>query len=231
MFYRADKRAEVAQPTAPLSARREAGKPKLETPPARPQAMEENARVAAAAPSTPPSSAPPPPAAASELAAAGAKPAPSPAPSSVAETVSTDRAAVDTLADTAALRQRLGAATAIEASSPDRRYRWRTNGAVVERSIDSGSTWIRVSGMPGVAVLAIASPAANVAWFVGRAGAVFVFSDGTWTRATFPESVDLTAVSAVNNREAHVTTLDGRVFRTADGGQTWALQETPAPAF
>jgi hypothetical protein len=240
-FYREDKRAQAAQPDSAFSARREAAKRKLEPSPASPQAMEENLRVATAAPSTPPPSPPSPsppspspplpPAAASAPAVAGAKPASSPTPSSVAETVATDRAAVDKLAGAVALRQRSGAAAVIEASAPDRRFRWRVTDVVVERSTDGGATWVTIPAAPRAPVLAIACPSANVAWFVGRAGTVFVFSDGTWTRATFPESVDLTAVSAVNSREAQVTTLDGRTFHTADGGRTWSVQETPAPAF
>ena len=236
---RADKQAELAKPYS-FSTRSQAATPAPETaasiapapqavadaPASSTRAAEENLR-GAAAPPPPPSPAQPP--APSERVLAGAKPTPAATPSAVAETVTvtTKPAAADKLSESVALRRRLGAVAAIESSSPDRRYRWRTNGAVVERSIDSGSTWIRLPGMPGAAVLAIASPAANVAWFVGRAGTVFVFSDGTWTRGTFPESIDLTAVRAVSNREAQITTLDGRVFRTADGGQTWSVQENP----
>jgi hypothetical protein len=222
--YRTDKPGEVAHMRAELSAR-EAAKHAPATPP--PPAAAETQSVAAAAPSLTTTRVPVP----SEPIVAGAKPAPSPAPSSVAEAVATDRAAVDKLTDARVLRQRLAATAPIEASAPDRRYRWRVNGVVVERSTDDGATWVRLPAEPGAQVLAIASPSANVAWFVGRAGTVLVFSDGAWTRATFPESVDLTAVRAVSSREAQITTLDGRVFRTVDGGQTWSLQETPAPAF
>ena len=46
------------------------------------------------------------------------------------------------------------------------------------------------------------SPGPTTAWFVGRAGAVFVFSESNWARVTFPESIDLTAVRAMSAREA-----------------------------
>ena len=173
---------------------------------------------------------PPPPASASPSpTSAAAKPASAP-PAAAAETITSERAA-DNVAAASGLRQRLAAVGAIEAVSPDRRYRWRVNGVVVERSTDAGATWVALSGMPAAPILAIASPGPTTAWFVGRAGAVFVFSESNWARVTFPESIDLTAVRAVSAREAQVTTVDGRTFRTSDGGQTWSLQESPPPAF
>ena len=172
----------------------------------------------------------PPPANASPGPTSAATKPSSVAPTATAETIMSERAA-DKAAGASALRQRLGAVAAIEAFSPDRRYRWRVNGLVVERSTDAGATWVALSGMPGAQILAIASPGPTTAWFVGRAGAVFVVSESNWARMTFPESIDLTAVRAVSAREAQVTTLDGRTFRTSDGGQTWSLQETPPPAF
>ena len=226
-FSSLDKQA-APPPRAESSARRDAAKRKLETPP--PQSAQETLAAAAEAPAPPPSPAPPP--ASSQPAVAGAQAAAAPAPSSVAEAVAIDRAAANKPTDATALRQRqFGAAARLEASAPDRRYRWRVNGLVVERTTDGGTTWASLSGMPGTQVLAIASPGANVAWFVGRAGTVFVFSEGAWTRVTFPESIDLTSVRAVSGREAQVTTLDGRVFRTTDGGQTWSLQEIPPLPF
>jgi photosystem II stability/assembly factor-like uncharacterized protein len=149
----------------------------------------------------------------------------------LAETVSTERAAVGKVADAKGARQRFASAVVVEARSPDQRYRWRVNGAVVERSVDGGSTWALVPGMPGAQVSAIAAPSPTVAWFVGRAGAVMLFSDNIWSRLTFPESIDLVSVRALSARESTVTTVDGRTFRTTDGGQTWSLQEIPPPAF
>lgn len=70
-----------------------------------------------------------------------------------------------------------------------------------------------------------ASPAANVIWRVGRAGLVQLATDGRrFTRLVFPETVDLTAVTATDGSHATVTTADGRVFQTADGGRTWRLR-------
>jgi len=76
-----------------------------------------------------------------------------------------------------------------------------------------------------VLLTAGAAPSANVCWLVGRAGAVILSTDGrAWRRLTFPEQIDLTAVTAVDARTATVTTADGRRFETADGGRTWRLR-------
>jgi len=78
-------------------------------------------------------------------------------------------------------------------------------------------------GLPSdVQITATASPSSTVTWFVGRAGAVLLTVDGrTVMRVPFPEQVDLTAVTASDARIAVVTTIDGRRFRTEDGGKTW----------
>jgi len=73
-----------------------------------------------------------------------------------------------------------------------------------------------------VQITATASPSASITWFVGRAGVVLLTVDGkTVARLPFPETVDLTAITATDARTAIVTTADGRVFRTEDGGKTW----------
>ena len=240
-FDRLDKQAEAADPSAQFSARREAAKraPEEKAPAPAPLDTREVAaevpRPAAPPPQGAPASMPgkpqPPPTVPASSTSAAAKPAAAAPPSALAETVTIEPAA-DNVAGASGLRQRrLSAVAAIEAFSPDRRYRWRVNGVVVERSTDAGATWVALSGMPGAQILAIASPGPTTAWFVGRAGAVFVFSESNWARVTFPESIDLTAVRAMSAREALVTTVDGRTFRTSDGGQTWSLQESPPPAF
>jgi len=71
-------------------------------------------------------------------------------------------------------------------------------------------------------ITARSSPSPDIIWFVGRGGMVMLATDGrTFLRVAFPETVDLTAVTATDERHAVVTAVDGRVFRTADGGRTW----------
>ncbi|MDP3719227.1 MAG: hypothetical protein Q8T13_15810 [Acidobacteriota bacterium] len=75
---------------------------------------------------------------------------------------------------------------------------------------------------PDARVTARSSPSPDVIWSVGPRGMVLLATDGrTFLRVPFPETVDLTAVTAADESRADVTTADGRVFRTADGGRTW----------
>jgi hypothetical protein len=123
-----------------------------------------------------------------------------------------------------------------EIRSPQSDYRWRiVPPSAIQRSVDGGLTWSVVD--PVLAkdaagqrealqrVLAAgSSPSRDVCWIVGRAGVVLLTTDGaTWQRRSTPETVDLTAVRAVDARSATVTTADGRQFVTADGGVTWTL--------
>ena len=146
-------------------------------------------------------------------------------PQPLAETVQAERreSLARGLADTA---------VPFEFRSPDAARRWRVRGRVLERSLDAGRTWQVQSPALTVDVLAGSAPAADIAWLVGRAGAVLRTTDGErWARLPFPDTADLTTIQAVSALEAAVTTADGRRFRTADGGLSWALQESPAPPF
>ena len=112
---------------------------------------------------------------------------------------------------------------AVEIVAPGGATRWRvTGGSQLERSTSSGS-WEPVT-LPSPAVLTAGSAASpSVCWIVGRAGAVFVTTDGVrFVRVSFPEAVDLVAVSAIDGRGATVTAADGRSWRTTDQGRTWA---------
>ncbi len=81
---------------------------------------------------------------------------------------------------------------------------------------------LQSAAIPDARVTARSSPSPDVIWFVGREGVVLLATDGrTFLRVPFPETVDLTAVTAEDESRAEVTTADGRVFRTADGGRTW----------
>jgi hypothetical protein len=67
------------------------------------------------------------------------------------------------------------------------------------------------------------APSPSVCWLVGRGGVVVISIDqgGTWRRVAFPEITDLSAVRATDARTASITTADGRMFSTSDGGATW----------
>lgn len=80
----------------------------------------------------------------------------------------------------------------------------------------------QASALADTDVTARSAPSPDVIWLVGRAGLVQLATDGrTFARVPFPEAVDLTAVTATDERHAIVTTADGRTFQTADGGRTW----------
>ena len=114
----------------------------------------------------------------------------------------------------------------VVSSNPATRFRLLTGGGV-QRSADGGATWrIETTGATDT-LTAGASPSPSVCWLIGRSGTVLLSTDGrSWRRLAFPEAVDLRSISATDGDNATVTAVDGRVFATTDGGQTW---RAPAP--
>jgi hypothetical protein len=115
------------------------------------------------------------------------------------------------------------AANLTEIVSPNPANRWRiVAGRRIERSTTGGTQWELVS-LPSTATLtAGSSPAPTVCWIVGRAGVVYLTTDGVrFTPLAFPESTDLASVQATDDRRATVRTIDGRTFRTEDQGTSW----------
>ena len=115
-------------------------------------------------------------------------------------------------------------ASALVVTSPDPSVRWRVapTGAI-ERSTDGGSTWTeqRAAGDGGWS--AGSAPSPSTCWIVGTSGAVVLTTDGErWQRTAVPTEEDLVAVEASNSLTATVTTVSGRRYDTADGGNTWA---------
>jgi photosystem II stability/assembly factor-like uncharacterized protein len=116
----------------------------------------------------------------------------------------------------------LDATIATEIVSPDPSVRWRIAGSVVERSTDGGAAWEAVPTGVAAELRAGAAPSTTVCWVVGRGGIVLLSTDGrAWRRVAFPEITDLSAVRATDARTASVTTADGRMFTTSDGGLSW----------
>lgn len=92
----------------------------------------------------------------------------------------------------------------------------------VERSADRGLTWGPVASVAATRLSAGSAPVANVCWLVGRDGVVWRSTDdATFARRPFPLTIALVTVEAQDATRAVVTSDDGRVFATADGGVTW----------
>jgi hypothetical protein len=151
--------------------------------------------------------------AADEHAAAAPPAAPSPPPP-VAESLTV----------TAESPQLMARVMGVEIVSPDGTTRWRiVGGSQVQRSTTQGTSWEAVTLASERTLTAGHSPAASVAWLVGKAGAIFVTADGAQFEVVpFLSSADLATVVAVDDQQATVTTVDGRVFRTTDRGRTWS---------
>jgi len=123
----------------------------------------------------------------------------------------------------------------IVSSNPASRWRITRTPGLLQHSTDGGATWEPQQTNILVELTAGYSPQPSVCWMVGRAGTVLLTIDNrTWRRVSFPERVDLVAVTATDKDTATVTTRDGAKFSTSDGGVTWdrePVQETPAAPF
>jgi photosystem II stability/assembly factor-like uncharacterized protein len=109
-----------------------------------------------------------------------------------------------------------------EIASPDGSRRWRIVASGIERSEDSGRSWTLIRPAAGDVITSGVAPTASICWLIGRSGIVLVSADGsTFTRVPLPETIDLSAIAATDARNAVVTTVDGRRFRTDDSGRTW----------
>ncbi len=154
--------------------------------------------------------------------AAKVTPPQAPAPTAVAQSGAGERTDVRTLKEGA--RFGLPLATAFrEVASSDPAVRWRVGaGGAIHRSTDAGKTWVAHKSGVTLELVSASAPSRDVCWIVGRSGVVLLTIDGTtWRRLPFPDPADLRAVVATDARTATVTTRDGRVFRTFDGGVTW----------
>jgi hypothetical protein len=86
-----------------------------------------------------------------------------------------------------------------------------------------GPRWSAAPADVASQLTAGSAPSAAVCWLVGRGGVIEVSIDagGMWRRIMSPEITDLSAVQATDARTASITTADGRMFSTSDGGATW----------
>jgi hypothetical protein len=106
---------------------------------------------------------------------------------------------------------------------PVARVNWRVLAAgQVERSVNGGQTWAPVTITPTAPIISGVAPSASVCWLIGRTGIVLLSTDGaTFRRVHSPDVADLRSIIAIDEFQAKVTTIDGRVFTTEDGGETW----------
>ena len=119
-------------------------------------------------------------------------------------------------------------ANSFEILVPNVPRRWRVvDGRLIQQSVDDGKTWAtQYTADEKTTLLAGTAAGPATAWLVGRAGAVYVTTDGrTWRHVSFPERADLVAVTAADARTATVTTADKRAFTTTDAGQTWSARK------
>jgi hypothetical protein len=196
------------------------------------QARSDNAASVASTAAATAAPAPPPPPAAPALPNAAPVPAAEPSVTSpLAETVrvipeSSAKAMRAGRAGESIARagDAMAFAAGVEIVSPEPAFRWRLSApAMIQRSTNGGVTWQPQAAPAGIVLTAGSSPARDVCWIVGRAGAVVLSIDGTaWQPRPFPEAVNLTAVRAIDAKNATVTTADGRQFSTTDGGATWS---------
>jgi hypothetical protein len=125
-----------------------------------------------------------------------------------------------------------GVASSSSSSAPPP-VRWRILPTdVVERSTTDGASWQPIVIDPPATLTGGVAASSTVCWLIGRGGVVFRSVDGIhFDRVTFPEAVDLTSIRSTGAAQASVTTADGHVFVTIDGGLTWRLQGFQTASF
>jgi hypothetical protein len=101
--------------------------------------------------------------------------------------------------------------------------RWRIHASGrVERSVSGGASWEAIPIEPPTFITAGDAPGPSICWLVGRGGVVLRSVDGLhFERLSVPDPADLASVRASDAAHADVTTVDGRVLTTADGGLSW----------
>ena len=112
---------------------------------------------------------------------------------------------------------------ALSASPGPIRWRILANGSV-ERLAPGSASWEPIAIDPPAFITGGNAPTSTVCWLVGRDGLVLRSTDGLrFMRLNVPDRADLTAVRASDATHATVTTVNGRVFTTLDGGLYWQL--------
>lgn len=113
-----------------------------------------------------------------------------------------------------------------QVSAPGSTVLWRFGpGGLIERSLDAGQSWGSQASPVTTELLAGSSPAENVCWIVGRAGAILRTTDGEhWEKISSPAEKDWISVVARSALAATITSRDSHRYSTTDGGRTWSRQ-------
>jgi hypothetical protein len=103
--------------------------------------------------------------------------------------------------------------------------RWRVGAAGrIERSLDSGVTWVLQNSGVKADLLGGSAPNQVVCWIGGRGGMILRTTDGGghWRKAVSPMAGDVAGVQAVDAMTAEISDADRSArFVTHDGGVTW----------
>jgi hypothetical protein len=100
----------------------------------------------------------------------------------------------------------------------------------LQRSYDSGNTWQTVPIQPGASFRTVSTAGTEV-WAAGNAGSLYHSSDSglNWVRvepaaAGHKLQADITSVAFSDPLRGAITTENGEVWTTSDGGKSWALK-------
>ncbi len=104
---------------------------------------------------------------------------------------------------------------------------WRLRAAgLIERSADSGLTWLRQNSGTTRELVTGSAPSDVVCWIVGRAGTLLRTTDGGghWEKVVAPGAGEFTGIRATDALHATILDSAGQArFETTDGGVNWEL--------
>jgi hypothetical protein len=127
-----------------------------------------------------------------------------------------------------------GVALPVQVKAPVGKFFWRAGeGGNIQRSTDTGRTWIVQKSPLQEEWLAGAAISDKVCWLVGRNGAIARTTDGSHWKKIAPPPVavdssgklpDWISIVAAGARKATITASDQRHYATQNGGKTWRAQ-------